>query len=147
MPFANVNKGGFWDFLDLFVPYSTLCRSKFSKLNNMKTKNSSHFGVSCERTSNPKIDLRLNFKPFGYVVKNCRNSWSKKLLQKDIGSLSTPWSWKPTYCTVYIRAYLQYTYLIRCLYMNALVSSQMAIAIVPIRPTLWSAGHPTAALN
>jgi hypothetical protein len=46
---------------------------------------------------------------------------------------------------LYIRA--KYTYLIRCLYMNALVSSQMAIAIVPIRPTLWSAGNPTAALN
>jgi hypothetical protein len=48
---------------------------------------------------------------------------------------------------LYIRAYLQYSYLIRCLYMNALVSSEMANAIVLIRPTLWTAGHPTAALN
>jgi hypothetical protein len=64
----------------------------------------------------------------------------------------------------YLRAYLQYLRaylqclrvresvstaetLIRSLFMNALVSSQMAIAKFPNWPTLWSAGHPTAALN
>ncbi len=40
-------------------------------------------GLTCERTPDLIVDLRLNYKPFVYVVKNCRNSWSKKLLKKS----------------------------------------------------------------
>ncbi len=55
-PFANVNKGGFLDFLDFFVPYSTLCRSTVPEDAGIETRTVATSALAVRR-SNKSVDL------------------------------------------------------------------------------------------